>query len=276
MAITKVLKEWMPPALVRLAKQAKKRFGKSNAIEKTFFCPVCNHSVKEFHRISDFWDDMMDKYACIHSIYCIETLNRKAYSCPHCHASDRDRLYAIYLDVIFNAIQTKDRKCNLLEMAPTKCLTEFIKKHRFIQYRSSDLYMEDVDDHVDITDMYIYPDNKFDVIICSHILEHVEDDRKAMSELYRILSPDGFAIVMAPVNLSLAEDFENSTYQTEAERWKYFGQNDHVRFYSKNGFVNKLTQTGFKVSQLGVEYFGQEIFIKNGIHPRSVLYVVTK
>jgi ubiquinone/menaquinone biosynthesis C-methylase UbiE len=121
-----------------------------------------------------------------------------------------------------------------------------------------------------------YVDNCFDMILCSHVLEHVDDDRKAMSELFRILKPSGFGIIMVPIDINLKEDFENPEYKTEAERWKYFGQNDHVRLYSKNGFATKLIQTGFKVNQLGIDYFGADVFEKNGIHPRSVLYVVEK
>lgn len=102
------------------------------------------------------------------------------------------------------------------------------------------------------------------------MLEHVENDRKAMSELYRVLKKGGFGIIMVPILLTLEEDMENKKYNTEALRWKYFGQNDHVRMYSKKGFVAKLEEAGFKVNQLGVYYFGQDVFHKYGIHPRSV------
>jgi len=140
-----------------------------------------------------------------------------------------------------------------------------------------DLFMAGVDDKVvDITNMSIYADNRFHLIVCSHVLEHIEDDRKAMAELYRVLNPAGFAIVMVPINLWLKEDFEDPVKTTEAERWRYFGQNDHVRVYSKAGFVGKLTAVGFKVAQLGIDYFGAEVFERNGIHPRSVLYIARK
>ena len=270
--IKEIVKDLTPPLLWKAIRRIKIII--SNETEKTFFCPVCNKKVKDFLKLSDYFDNMMEKYEYVHSIFCAETMNRKAYACPHCNASDRDRLYAIYLNKKFQTLTRK--KYTFLDIAPAKVLTDFIKKFDFIQYRSADLSMEGVDDKIDITDMNIYADNSFDIILCSHVLEHIEDDRKAMSELYRILKPEGFAIVMVPINLYLKEDFENSEYKTEAERWKYFGQDDHVRLYSKNGFVNKLTQTGFKVYQLGLDYFGKEIFDKNGIHPRSVLYVVEK
>ncbi|MDR2146045.1 MAG: methyltransferase domain-containing protein [Tannerella sp.] len=267
--IKKLIKDFTPPLIWRAISRIR-----HHHIEQTFWCPVCNQKVKQFSKLPDYYNDMMEKYEYIHSIYCTETINSKAYSCPHCYASDRDRLYAIYFNKRFQS--DKKKEYAFLDIAPSKPLADFVRKHDFIRYRSADLYMEDVDDKVDITDMYIYPENNFDIILCSHVLEHIENDRKAMSELYRILKPGGFAIVMVPILLTLNEDFENSAYTTEAERWKYFGQNDHVRLYSKSGFLNKLSQTGFKTSQLGIEYFGKDVFETNGIHPRSILYIVEK
>jgi predicted SAM-dependent methyltransferase len=124
--------------------------------------------------------------------------------------------------------------------------------------------------------MNIYEDNTFDFFICSHVLEHIQNDIKAMSELYRVLKPGGKCIAMVPIALSLEEDYENPEITTAEGRWKHFGQDDHVRMYSKSGFVNKLASTGFLVHQLDVNFFGYEIFDKHGIHPRSVLYVVEK
>jgi SAM-dependent methyltransferase len=268
-----IVKDYTPPVIWRMIKRLMtKNTDKNN--KRYFHCPVCNKKVRTFNKLPDFYDDMLEKYEYVHSIYCTETMNRNSYSCPRCNASDRSRLYAVYLKEKFNAFSKEEY--TFLDIAPSENLKNFIKKSALIRYRSADLFMKNVDDKVDITDMNIYSDNSFDVILCSHVLEHIVDDRKAMSELFRILKPDGFAIIMVPINLLLKEDFENSEYKTEAERWKYFGQNDHVRLYSKNGFVNKLTQTGFKVNQLGIDYFGKEVFEKNGIHPRSVLYVVEK
>jgi SAM-dependent methyltransferase len=274
--LKKIIKDCIPPLLWQVMKQMKHKIMDNNRNNKFYCCPVCGKDVSSFLKLPDYYDDMLEKHEYVHSIFCAETMNRKAYSCPHCYASDRDRLYGVYLNEKFLNIVKHGRKYTFLDIAPAKSLAEFVKKHDFIQYRSIDLYMEGVDDKVDVTDMNIYRDNSFDIILCSHVLEHIEDDRKAISELYRILKPSGFAIIMVPILLSIHEDFENPSYKTEAERWKYFGQNDHVRIYSKNGFVNKLTQVGFKVNQLGIDYFGKEIFEKYGIHHRSILYVVEK
>ena len=136
--------------------------------------------------------------------------------------------------------------------------------------------MDGVDDVVDITQMEIYRDNTFNFFICSHILEHIDNDRKAMSELYRVLKRGGKGIAMAPIVLSLQEDYENPEITTPEGRWKHFGQDDHVRMYSKFGFIDKLQSTGFLVNQLDINFFGSETFDKHGVHHRSVLYIVEK
>jgi rubredoxin len=64
---------------------------------KNCFCPVCRNNVLQFERLSDDHDEMAEKYGYIHSIHLAETLNRRAYGCPVCGASDRNRLYAMYI-----------------------------------------------------------------------------------------------------------------------------------------------------------------------------------
>lgn len=245
-------------------------------LKGAFECPVCGKSVVRFVPLSLHYRKMGEKYPSVHKKNLAETLYVHAYRCPHCGESDRNRLYALYLRGKFAELKTTGRKYSFLDLAPRKRLREFLKSWDFLDYRSADLFMDDVDDKVDITDMHIYPDNRYDMILCSHVLEHVDNDRKAMAELYRILKPGGFAIVMVPINLFLEEDYEDSSVVTPEGRWSHFGQNDHVRVYSKKGFVGKLKDAGFSVHEYGEDYFGADVFEKNGIHPRSVLYVVTK
>jgi SAM-dependent methyltransferase len=206
----------------------------------------------------------------------METLNLMHYSCPFCGASDRNRLYCIFLKQQFKEWEFENKKPSILDIAPDKTLSAWIQKYDFITYRSVDLYMQDTDDKADITNLDIYKDNRFDFVLCSHVIEHIQQDRKALSELFRILKPKGFAIIMAPIFLNLEHDIDSTIYDTPALRWKYFGQDDHVRAYSKQGFIDKLTDTGFKVSQLDQTYFGKDIYEKHGIHQRSVLYIATK
>ncbi len=267
------MKKYIPIWIKNLIKNI---FLKKTRDLKIYTCPICNNQVSHFNKINDYYLRMLDKYEFIHSPFQYETFNLLNYSCPNCGASDRNRLYSIYLEKRFSEMTSKGLSCKLLDIAPDKNLANWIKKHPNIQYRSMDLYMDGVDDKVDITDMKIYNNNSFDIIVCSHVLEHIEDDIKAMKEINRILKVGGFAIVMVPILLTLKEDFENKICRTEADKWKYYGQNDHVRIYSKNGFIMKLELCGFKVNQVGVEFFGEEVLYKHGINKRSVLYIVEK
>jgi SAM-dependent methyltransferase len=205
----------------------------------------------------------------------METLNIVAYGCPHCGAADRNRLYALYFKQQFSRMDVTKRY-SFIEFGPSGPLSAVLKKQPLLNYRSSDLFLDNVDDRVDITDMPVYKNCSIDIFLCSHVLEHVEDDRKAMAELYRILKPGGWGIVMAPILLTLENVYEDASIKSEADRWKHFQQGDHVRLYSKQGFIRRLEDAGFKVNQFGIDYFRADVFEKHGIDPRSVLYVVEK
>ncbi|HSV88269.1 MAG TPA: class I SAM-dependent methyltransferase [Bacteroidales bacterium] len=133
-----------------------------------------------------------------------------------------------------------------------------------------------MDDSLDIKNMYIYDDNAFDFIICSHVLEHIVEDLQAIGELYRVLKPGGKSIIMAPIFLHLKDDYENPKIFAPYEKWKHFGQDDHVRIYSKEGFKRKLQASGFKTKEYSINDFGIENFHMAGIHKQSVLYVAEK
>ena len=78
------------------------------------------------------------------------------------------------------------------------------------------------DIRLDITDMN-FKVNFFDVIICNHVLEHIVDDRKAMRELFRVIKPEGFAILQVPIPKNVKETFEDFNITSPEERERYFG-----------------------------------------------------
>ena len=274
MRFKSIIKSFIPPILISGIRSLKQMGSQKK--EELLYCPICTNKVSKFVRLDDYFFKNLDEYQYVHSIFMGETLNILDYSCPNCFSSDRARLYAIYLKQHFQKNYTNAKTINFLDIAPDRNLASWLKKQYQINYRSVDLFMEDVDDKADLTDLSIYSDNSFDFILCSHVLEHVPEDRKAISELYRILKVGGYGIVMVPILLNLDHDIEDPNFDTPEKRWKYYGQDDHVRMYSKNGFISKLSEAGFKVNNLGIDYFGAETFLKNGIHPRSVLYVVEK
>ena len=242
-----------------------------------YHCPVCSRRIKRFQPLPEFYFNNAKQHDYRYTGQA-ETLNYHDYSCPLCGASDRDRLYALYIK---DYLAKTDRAIKIVDFAPSAPFSRFILNMIALSgqnssYRTADLSMEGVDDKVDVTDMRLYDDNQFDFFICSHILEHVSDDRKAISELYRILKPQGLGILVVPIVLGLAEIDEDPSVIVESERWRRFGQYDHVRLYSKDGFIKRVKEAGFLIHQYGKEYFGEKLFVQSGITCQSVLYVVEK
>ena len=236
------------------------------------YCLSCKLYFKEFRSVSPYWDEVFIKLGSAYRMNQFETMNVEAYACPRCHIDDRDRLYALYLQKKLNPA----RQYDLVEFAPTDPLAKVLKTFTNVRRRTADLFMDAVDDKVDLMDMHIYKNGSFDFFICSHVLEHVDDDVKAMRELYRILKPGGFGIAMVPIILGLPKTIEDPSIKDENLRWKYFGQGDHVRMYRRQDYLDRLAGVGFTVHQYGKEYFGEAVFKQNGITPSSVLYVVEK
>jgi SAM-dependent methyltransferase len=236
-------------------------------------CPVCGVGLRAFRPMwKSYWRDVKI-YQPIHAAESMEMLNLAAFTCPRCDAFDRDRLTAIYLANAFRSLD-RNRTYRLLEFAPGDALHKTLKRYPFIAYRSADLSRKTVDERVDMTDMAAYADGSLDIILCSHILEHIPDDRKAMRELRRVLKPDGFAIVLVPLVVGLDKTHEDPSMDTPELRWKYFGMGDHVRQYGKRDFIQRLEAAGLRVEQLGIEHFGAETFRRAAIAENSVLYVV--
>ncbi len=168
------------------------------------------------------------------------------------------------------------QKFRLLDIAPAARLSDHIRRNYEITYRTADLYMSGVDDRVDITQMGCYPDRTFDAFICSHQLEHIPDDAKAMSELFRILKPGGWGIAMVPINLALPNTREDLPSSTVQERWKNYGQDDHARVYTRDGFKSRLQAAGFSISELTRDSFPKTSFERIGLSPHSRLYIAEK
>lgn len=243
-------------------------------------CSVCARRVRRFDPLSPDYLNEQLRHGFKYTPADAETCNQPSYSCPHCEATDRDRLYALYLSSYFPTI-IPGSDIKIVDFAPSPSLSAFIRKsidHRPIRvsYRTADLLWDHVDDRVDLMNMTLYGDSSVDFFICSHVLEHVENDRKALAELYRILKQRGRGILIVPILVTDDQMDEDPTVTDPTERWRRFGQDDHVRRYSKAEFLSRTQQAGFTIHQLGVEHFGQDIFNQHGITQRSVLYIVEK
>lgn len=239
---------------------------------REYQCPVCGVGLRAFRPMwKSYWRDV-EKFAPIHPATAMETLNLAAFTCPRCDAFDRDRLTFLYLEEVFRTFDP-GRKYRLLEFAPGDALRKRLRRHPLIAYRSADLARRDVEERVDLTAMDGYADGSVDILLCSHVLEHIPDDRKAMREIRRVLRADGFAIILVPLIVGVDETHEDPGIATEALRWKYFGMGDHVRQYGKRDFIERLQAADLTVDQLSIEHFGAEAFRRAGIAENSVLYV---
>ena len=93
-----------------------------------------------------------------------------------------------------------------------------------------------------------FDDSTFDMIFCSHVLEHIDDDHRAMTELVRVLKNDGFAIIQVPLDLDREKTYEDASITSPEERTREFYQHDHLRLYGKD-FPDKLREAGFVVKE---------------------------
>ena len=161
--------------------------------------------------------------------------------CPFCGSLSRNRR----LWKLVN--ENKALKGDLLHFSPSRNLYRALKKNQNINYYSTDFEDEFLADYkFDITNI-TQIDESFDTIICYHILEHITNDQKAMTELYRVLKPNGNIYIQTP--FKEGDTYEDDSIILPEERLKYFGQDDHVRIYSRDGLKNRLEQNGFQVEQ---------------------------
>ena len=164
---------------------------------------------------------------------------------PSSLSLERHRLMWLFLEAETDFF-TAPKK--VLHMAPEQCFLSLFKKQKNLDYTTADLYSPIADVKADICNLP-FDDNSFDVIFCNHVLEHIENDTKAMKELYRVLKPNGMGIFQVPQDLSRDTTFEDNSITNKKERAKIFGQYDHVRVYGSDYF-DKLRAIGFTVDEV--------------------------
>lgn len=247
--------------------------GVRQPFQQPSWCPVCKSKQASFTPLPNFYRQTASRYGFIHFDKW-ETLSLDAYTCNKCGASDRERLYALWIDQQI-AKDCFPKNAHVIHFAPEAVLSKKLKGLDCFNYKTADLLMDGVDYRVDLMDMP-FGDEGFDFFICSHVLEHVANDDQAIQGLYQITKLGGCGILMAPILMGLEKTVEDSSVKDEAGRWRLYGQNDHVRLYAHDDYVNKIRSHGFRVEELGESYFGKEVFRTVGLTPTSILYVVSK
>lgn len=160
--------------------------------------------------------------------------------CPSCGSVERHRLLKLCMDANPPLIEGKA----VLHFAPERVVARTLRALRPARYVSADLF-DKADLKLDITAIDL-PDASFETIVCNHVLEHV-DDRKALTELHRVLKPGGTLLAMVPVIDGWAETFEPDSLKTPEERLAFLGHPGHLRLYGQDAAL-RFAAAGFEVS----------------------------
>lgn len=254
-SIIRILLKYIPrPILIRISLIANKVisiFLIGNNVE----CPVCNKSFRKFLPYG----------------YTKQT-SRKNALCPNCLALERHRLLWLFLKEKTNFFS---EQLKVMHIAPEQCFYKRFKKFKNLDYTTGDLESPIADIHFDIQEIP-FDDNSFDVVICNHVLEHVDNDIKAMKELYRILRPGGYAILQVPQDTNRDTTYEDSSITKPEEREIHFLQKDHLRLYGLD-YSKRLSSVGFSVDEnLYVKKLDKSIVEKHQLPENEIIYLNKK
>jgi SAM-dependent methyltransferase len=163
--------------------------------------------------------------------------------CPNCLSLERHRLIWVYLKEKTNFFNAK---LDVLHIAPEACFIDRFEKNHGDRYITADIESPLAKVKMDIHAIP-FEENRFDAVLCNHVLEHVQNDIVAMREIKRVLKPGGFAILQVPFFSPVpATTFEDNTVTDPRQREKIFGQDDHVRKYGTD-YANRIQQAGLEV-----------------------------
>ncbi len=263
--IKSLIRSFVPDSIDKLyVKYRQKNQNRKLAVEykgDAVVCSVCNSTYREF----------------IPTGYII----RKNALCINCDSVERHRLVFKYLTEKTDFF-TKPH-IRVLHFGPEKAYYDiFIKMKNIDEYVPCDFFPEVYDDcnivkvvKVDITNIQ-FEDNYFDVIMCNHVFEHIENDHLAMTECLRVLKPNGWGIFQVPIDYKRETTYEDFTITSPEARTIAFGQSDHVRWYGKD-YKERLAKAGFIVKEddYVTSFTPQEQF-KFGFFPDEMIYLCKK
>lgn len=223
----------MPPAPRQVIRGIQRRIRMVRHRGDTVLCPLCG---RRFRRFMDAW-------------------NRPNAICWRCGSHERHRALWLFLDQHPGLLE---EPTSLLHFAPEWALRRRFSAVPGLRYVTADLHDPDVDLQLDITKLDL-PDASYQAVVCSHVLEHVNDDRAAMRELRRVLVPGGWCLIMVPLDIARTETFEDASIVSPQERERAFWQHDHVRLYAPD-IGDRLAEAGFAVDCIVPrDAFGDEL-----------------
>jgi SAM-dependent methyltransferase len=193
--------------------------------------------------------------------------------CPSCLSLERHRLIWLYLQERTNFFK---QKLNVLHIAPEHCFMKPFEKQHGDGYITADIESPLAKVKMDIHQMP-FEDNRFDVVLCNHVLEHVNDDIQAMKEIRRVLKPGGWAIMQIPFFSPVPDvTFEDHSITDKREREKIFGQDDHVRKYGRD-YTRRIEQAGLVAKENRFVFeLPKETVYRYGLSASEVIFVGMK
>lgn len=199
--------------------------------DKIGYCNICGADIEQWGYCGN---DVKTKYSMIGN-------GKRVGLCPYCQSYDRGRWFYFILK---NFTSIFEDGGEILHFAPERQIEMQLRKIKNCNYHTADIVEGVADYTVDMTNMP-FEDNKFDYIIANHVMEHIEDEEKAISELKRCIREKGRIILSFPVTMDV-NTFEIGNLEQEEERIYYYGQGDHVRLYGKD-FKEHLEAYGLKI-----------------------------
>ena len=221
---------------------------------RRYKCPCCSWTLRGF----------VDRHDLI-------ATNSDGY-CPRCNAKARHRRVWLYLKEHSSLFSDHLR---VLEIAPWVTLAERFQQLPNIYFVGLDL--ERRGSHVSLVgDTTLLPigSDSFDVALSIHVLEHIEDDRSAMTELYRVLKPGGWAVIAVPIRLDRPTHEDPSITDPE-ERARAFGESSHLRYYGAD-FADRLEAAGFEVSMDSGSQVPSETRLRYGLRETENIFLCVK
>ena len=186
--------------------------------------------------------------------------------CPGTLSLERHRLLWLYLE---RETRFLEQSLKVLHLAPEQVLYKKFKSFEHWNYTTADLDSPLAEVKADICALP-FEENTYDLILCNHVLEHIQDHIKAMEELYRVLKKGGTLIAQVPLEEQREKTFEDNSILDKKERTKVFGQYDHVRIYGKD-FYSFLDQVGFKSQAISyASSLTEEEFNRFGLQKDSI------
>jgi len=248
------------------------RFGLRQFIFKgtAHTCVLCGNHVREF-RSHGGDAEVLDTRQVVGG------KRRDNDRCPVCHGSDRTRMMMTYLK---DETPVGDEPLRILHAAPDYGLYLWLKRQPNVTYVGSDIgvsryrHIENMQT-ADLTNMP-FEDNSFDLLICSHVLEHIPDDGAAFAEIFRVLKPGGRALLLTPFALDGKGTDEDLGINDSAEQDRRFGQWDHVRLYDRDDFLKRMRNAGFDASLFDPFDSDQDQAERLHLNPLELLPIGTK